>query len=170
LLDWQKLELIKSEALNSIQASKIANIQESYIFSDHEEFDTKKGFKINLGEDVLKKKEEIENIYKEEDKKKERLKYEYNDFVNEMTNKINELKTLIRQEQALNDVFNLNKLQKNPKQIKEKEEIEKMQKIGKRNSIDSISEENEMGSQPLKIELKRYSETMSRYSNLKNQR
>jgi hypothetical protein len=104
---------------------------------------------------VLKKKEEIENIYKEEDKKKERLKLEYNAFVQEMENKIQEIQSFIRQEKALCDEFNLNKLQKKSEEVNPIQEQELFQKIGKRKSIDIESEDDGLGSQPLKIELKK---------------
>ena len=125
------------------------------LISDHEEFDHKEAFTIKFGEAVRKKKEEIENIYKEEDKKKERLKLEYNSFVGNMGNKIQDLKTVIRQERVLTDTFTLNVLQKNNGENNKIKKIEQIQNIGKRNSIDVDSDDEQLENQTSGIDLKK---------------
>ena len=48
-------------------------------------------FTIKFGEEVRRKKEEIENIYKEEDKKKGRLKRDFEEFMGEHITNVSEL-------------------------------------------------------------------------------
>jgi hypothetical protein len=125
------------------------------LFSE-DELENKKGFMIKLGHDVLKRKEEIENIYKEEDKKKEKLKMEYNSFVEKLESKTLAMRLKIQEEKYLslggefkefiskgtNDVLESNELR-----MKEQPK-DACQERGKR----------EMPShQPIELNLKRYS-------------
>lgn len=130
-------------------------IEDLGLFSGDEARGTSRGFMIKLGEDVLKKKEEIENIYKEEDKKKERLKREFSTLVDEMKVKIAELKGAIGDEQKQLKLLNLDQFQNKRGGDENLQENAQAQISRKRSSMSEDGKIERMGKEQVQILLKR---------------
>lgn len=82
----------------NLQNMTKSDLREAGVGFSEDDPESKKGFTFKIGEDVLKRKEEIENIYKEEDKKKEKLKQEFTGFMDRLDRKIRDMRAEIQQE------------------------------------------------------------------------
>lgn len=148
--------MIQAEIAEALHVPKKEPLDDLQMFSGEDEAEDSKGFMIKLGEDVLKKKEEIENIYKEEDKKKEKLKREFTCLVDELKSKIVELKEKVADEQKQVDSLNLNQFQKKCAGQSPLEAEVTSRANSKRDSVFQDDSAEHPGNQPLEILLKRY--------------
>lgn len=150
--DWERLEAIRAEALHFSRKSEPEELQP---FSEEEPPEDSQNFTIKFGEAVLKKKEEIENIYKEEDKKKDKLKREFNTFLKEVDAKVAELTESIAKELRASDELDLSAFRKKGRRAGSGETGRALQADRKRSSMCLDEHEELAGSQPRQIWLKR---------------
>lgn len=82
--EWtQRINVLKEMIRKEREWNMLIKESQNHLeWSHEEEYEkrSKQDMRITLGEEVLKRKEEIENIYKEEDKKKEGLKRHFDKF------------------------------------------------------------------------------------------